>query len=353
MLNLDKTISPSSKTADFKSRASSLIKIWIKATTMTTKVAIIGLGIMGQRMLTHMRLHHDFEPDYLWDPNKSACHQAIILDPQSKVMDSASDAISKADLVYLACPPAVREPYALAAAAAGKALFLEKPFGINLDDSARLMAGLQAYNVPIAVNFTQASGAALTDLLVAKERGEMGALLGVDVIVTYPAWPRQWQKGADWLRFRTEGGMTREVISHFLFFTERVLGPLSLISAHTTYPDDPSLCETAVLARLESETGQAVSILATIGGAQPDRQEFTVKGTKSSRRITEFHKDAITDGGNFVALREPPKDPRAISLKAQLDDLLLHLAAKPNRLATMEEAFRIQTLVESILSKSL
>ena len=236
ILNLDKTISPSSKTADFKSRASSLNKIWIKATTMTTKVAIIGLGIMGQRMLTHMRLHHDFEPDYLWDPDESACHQAIILDPQSKVMDSASDAISKADLVYLACPPAIREPYALAAAAAGKALFLEKPFGINLDDSARLMAGLQAYNVPVAVNFTQASGAALTDLLAAKERGEMGDLLGVDVIVTYPAWPRHWQKGADWLRFRAEGGMTREVISHFLFFTERVLGPLSLISAHTTYP---------------------------------------------------------------------------------------------------------------------
>ena len=320
---------------------------------MTTKVAIIGLGIMGQRMLTHMRLHHDFEPDCLWDPDESACHQAIILDPQSKVMDSASDAISKADLVYLACPPAVREPYALAAAAAGKALFLEKPFGTNLNDSARLMSRLQAFDVPVAVNFTQASGAALTDLLAAKERGEMGALLGVDIIVTYPAWPRQWQKGADWLRFRAEGGMTREVISHFLFFTERVLGPLSLISAHTTYPDDPSLCETAVLARLESETGQAVSILATVGGAQPDRQEFTVKGTKSSRRVTDFHKDAISDGDDFIAARETPKDPRAISLKAQLDDLSLHLAAKPNRLATMEEAFRIQALVENILAKTL
>jgi predicted dehydrogenase len=203
------------------------------------------------------------------------------------------------------------------------------------------------------VNFTQASGAALTDLLAAKDRGEMGDLLGVDIIVTYPAWPRQWQKGADWLRFRAEGGMTREVISHFLFFTERVLGPLSLISAHTTYPDDPPLCETAVLARLESKTGQAVSILATIGGVQPDRQEFIVKGTKSSRRVTDFHKDAISDGGAFIALREPPKDPRAISLKAQLDDLSLHLVAKPNRLATMEEAFRIQTLVESILAKTL
>jgi len=320
---------------------------------MKIKVAIIGLGIMGQRMLTHMRLHHNFEPNYLWDPDQSACHQATTLDPQSKIMNSADDAISKADLVYLACPPAVREPYALAAAAAGKALFLEKPFGINLDDSARLMTRLQAFDVPVAVNFTQASGATLTDLLAAKERDEMGALLGVDIIVTYPTWPRQWQKGADWLRFRAEGGMTREVISHFLFFTERVLGPLSLISAHTTYPDDPSLCETAVLARLESETGQAVSILATVGGAQPDRQEFTVKGTKSSRRVTDFHKDAISDGDDFIAAREPPKDPRAISLKAQLDDLSLNLAAKPNRLATMEEAFRIQTLVESILAKTL
>ena len=90
---------------------------------MAVKVAIIGLGIMGQRMLTHMRLHQNFEPDYLWDPDESACHQAMILDPQSKIMNSASDAISKADLVYLACPPAVREPYALAAAERAKPCF--------------------------------------------------------------------------------------------------------------------------------------------------------------------------------------------------------------------------------------
>jgi pyrroline-5-carboxylate reductase len=81
-----------------------------EAAIMAVKVAIIGLGIMGQRMLTHMRRHQNFEPDYLWDPDESACHQALILDPQSKIMDSANDAISEADLVYLACPPAVREP---------------------------------------------------------------------------------------------------------------------------------------------------------------------------------------------------------------------------------------------------
>ena len=319
---------------------------------MAIKVAIIGLGIMGRRMLSHMRSHNNFEPDYLWDPNQSACQRAKLLDTKSYIMDSASDAISKSDLVYLACPPAVREPYALEAAAAGKALFLEKPFGVNIDDSARMMGHLKSFNVPVAVNFTQASGIALTDLLAAKKRGDMGDLLGVDIVVTYPDWPRLWQRDADWLRFRAEGGMTREVISHFLFFSERVLGPLSLLSAHTTYPEDSSLCETAVLARLASEKKQEVSILATVGGAQPDRQEFTVKGTKTSRRVSNFHMDSISDGGDFTSLREPPKDPRAAGLKAQLDDLSLHLASKPNRLATMNEAFRVQTLVEGILAET-
>ena len=319
---------------------------------MAIKVAIIGLGIMGRRMLTHMRIHKKFEPDYLWDPDQSACQRATLLDSKSCIMDSASDAIRQADLVYLACPPAVRELYAIEAAAAGKALFLEKPFGINIDDSARMMGRLKSYDVPIAVNFTQASGIVLTDLLAAEKRGDMGALLGVDIVVTYSDWPRLWQRDADWLRFRAEGGMTREVISHFLFFSERVLGPLSLLSAHTTYPDDSSLCETGVLARLVSEKKQEVSILATVGGTQPDRQEVTVKGTKTSRRVTNFHRDSISDGGDFTSLREPPEDPRGTSLKAQLDDLSLHLASKPNRLATMEEAFRVQTLVEGILGET-
>jgi predicted dehydrogenase len=55
-------------------------------------------------------------------------------------MDSASDAINKGILVYPACPSAVCKTYVPAAAAAEKALFLEKPLGINIDDSVRLIA---------------------------------------------------------------------------------------------------------------------------------------------------------------------------------------------------------------------
>jgi predicted dehydrogenase len=316
---------------------------------MTIKVAIIGLGIMGRRMLEHMRLHSDYEPDYLWDPEENACKLALKENPQAHIMENSSDAIQAADLVYLACPPVVRKAYALEAAKSGKALFLEKPFGVDVEDSVDLVTQLEGYAVPTAVNFSQASGIALTDLLEAKDRGDMGSILGVDMIITYPSWPRQWQKEADWLRFKAEGGMTREVISHFLFFSERVLGPLKVVSANTTYPDDPLLCETEVLARLESRQGCPVNILASVGGVQPDRQEFTIKGSLKSRRISEFYKDAESGGGEFIMLRDDPSDPRAVSLKGQLDDLSLNVKGLPNRLATIQEALRVQRLVERIL----
>ena len=62
---------------------------------MTTSVAIIGLGIMGTRMMKHMRLHEKFSPDYLWDPSPIACENAIKLDCKSRIMKSAMRRLKK------------------------------------------------------------------------------------------------------------------------------------------------------------------------------------------------------------------------------------------------------------------
>jgi predicted dehydrogenase len=319
---------------------------------LVIKVAIIGLGIMGRRMLQHMRIHEKFEPNYLWDPDKNACQKAIEIDSEAKVMNSPEEAIDAANLVYLACPPQAREVHAIETAQKGKALFLEKPLGIDIDRSRSLIDKLTCFNVPLAVNFTQAAGPALNDLIKAKNDGELGEMIGVDIIVTYPKWPREWQKEADWLRFKKEGGMTREVISHFLFFSERVLGLLELKWAKVVYPKDNLLCETDVLARLETKDGKCVNILASVGGAQPDRQEMTVRGTVRSRRISEFYRDSESDSNQFIPLRKEPKDPRAVSLKAQLDDLEKVFNGHPNKLATIEEALRVQVLIEGILAST-
>lgn len=317
---------------------------------MSVRTAIIGLGIMGRRMSEHMALHPGFSPVAIWDPDPVACRAAQALVQDAQIMETPEEAISAADLVYLACPPVPRKAYALFAADAGKSLFLEKPLGVDIAESKALVAHLDARDVPAAVNFTQAAGAALTGVHEAARASTMGDVLGADIVVTYPTWPRAWQQAADWLRFREEGGPTREVVSHFLFFSERVLGPLSLVWARPSYPADTSLCETQLLARLETQDGRPVSIMISVGGAQPDRQELTIKGSLTSRRISEFYIDAVSDGGPFTEIAERPEDPRATSLKSQLDDLLLCLDRKPNRLATLQEALRVQILVEEMLA---
>ncbi len=317
---------------------------------MKIKVAIIGLGIMGRRMLEHMGRHKSFMPVSMWDPDPEACQLAQSICPSAEISTNATAAMAVSDLVYLACPPVPRHELALMAAAAGKVVFLEKPLGVDLTASANLVESLQDAGVPVAVNFTQAAGAALANISRAADTGTLGEIVGIDIIVTYETWPRGWQKDADWLRFRAEGGMTREVVSHFLFFSERLLGPLEVVFAHPSYPANRSLCETHLLARLETPQQKAVSILASVGGVQPDLQQVTIKGSKKSRRVSEFSLDLESSGGPFALLEEAPADRRAVALKAQLDELRLCYEGKPHRLATLTEAFRVQTLVEKMLA---
>jgi predicted dehydrogenase len=80
--------------------------------------------------------------------------------------------------------------YALAAAAAGKAVFLEKPLGVDIAQSEELVAGLKPRMVPTAVNFTQAAGPALTGVAAAARTGALGEIVGADIVVNYSAWPR-------------------------------------------------------------------------------------------------------------------------------------------------------------------
>ncbi len=317
---------------------------------MAHRTAIIGLGIMGRRLLDNLVFHPAFDPVALWDPSAEACAKARDVAPNAAVVGSAEAAIAAADIVYLACPPAPRKAYALAAAAAGKAVFLEKPLGVDVAESRDLVARLAGSGTPAAVNFTQASSRGFEVLRGAIDGGETGDLLGIDIVVTYPAWPRAWQVDADWLRFRAEGGYTREVISHFLFLSERFLGPLSLKWARPSYPADAALCESEILARLETADGRPVNVLGSVGGAQPDRQEVTVKGAKASFRFTEFYQLWKSSGGEWKAAYDFPIDPRRDSLQRQLGELGKCARGEKHRLATPEEALRVQVLVEGMLA---
>jgi len=229
---------------------------------------------------------------------------------------------------------------------------MEKPLGTDNSESEDLVAQLQSSRLPAVVNFTQASSRGFDALQQAIDSGQTGQLLGIDIVVNYPAWPRAWQIDADWLRFRAEGGYTREVISHFLFLSHRFLGPLTLQYASVRYPQDEALCELDIMARLETADGLPVNIIGTTGGRQPDRQEVTVKGSEMSFQFREFYQLWHSDGGPWVESIDwsTGEDPRTSALQRQLSELDKWLHGKPSKLATVQEALAVQKLIEAMLA---
>ncbi|WP_295521118.1 Gfo/Idh/MocA family oxidoreductase [Limnohabitans sp. Rim8] len=317
---------------------------------MTHRMAIIGLGIMGRRMLENALQHPAFELIGAWDPSSESVAKTQAAHPGAPFSASADAAMAGADVVYLACPPGPRKAYALQAAAAGQGVFMEKPLGTDPAQSRDLVAQLRQARLPGVVNFTQAASRGFEELHRAMAAGETGELLGIDIVVNYPAWPRAWQKEAEWLRWRHEGGYTREVISHFLFLAGRFLGPLTLQQALPRYPQDPTLCELDMLARLTTAQGQPVTVMATTGGQQPDRQEVTVRGSRMNYQFREFYQLWRSDGGPWQeALDWTTEDPRTSALQRQLTQVDLWLQGLPHQLATAEEALAVQDLVEAML----
>jgi predicted dehydrogenase len=317
----------------------------------SNRAAVIGLGIMGRRMLANLDRHPNFEIAGMWDPSEASTAKAKAEFPSAPISDDPSVLITKdvADVVYIACPPEWHKHYALMAIEAGVAVYTEKPLGVDIAESQDLVRRLEETSTPNVVNFVQASCEALALTQSALSSDKLGDITGVEIVVQYQQWPREWQVEADWLRYRAAGGYVREVISHFVFVTERLFGPAQITFSQPSYPADPKLCETHLQTRLDC-SGIPVNIFGSCGGIGPDRQEITVWGTKASHRISDFYFLATTDGGEWRGALPPDTDPRATALQRQLDNVAKWLEKKPHGLPSAADALSVQRVIEGILA---
>ena len=71
------------------------------------RVAIIGLGIMGRRMIGNFERHPLFAIIGVWDPCEGSLAKTSTEYPAVKVAESPKSLINRnsVDLVYIACPP--------------------------------------------------------------------------------------------------------------------------------------------------------------------------------------------------------------------------------------------------------
>ena len=67
---------------------------------MTHRLAIIGLGIMGRRMLDNALQHPAFEVSGVWDPSAESIAKTQQLFPGVAIQSSAEAAMAGADAFY-------------------------------------------------------------------------------------------------------------------------------------------------------------------------------------------------------------------------------------------------------------
>lgn len=314
-------------------------------------VGLIGLGVMGQRMLARLAQHPRLRAARVWDADPAALARTLAAFPALQPADSAEALIASPDLhtLYIATPPAPHMVLSNRAFDAGLAVFCEKPLTVDFDAARRTIARIAADGHRAAVNFSLASSPGLAALQAAVQGG-IGTPQAVQIALAFAAWPRPWQAAAGaWLAERAEGGFTREVLSHFIFVLQRLLGPAQVLQSAPDYPADGRSAERALTATLQAG-GVPVQVQAAVTGAVDDFNRFLLQGSTGALELRDwFGLQRRQADGSWLG----DGDPAALRLRGQADQLdqwVALIEGRPHSLPGFAEALAVQETIEALLA---
>jgi predicted dehydrogenase len=169
----------------------------------------------GSRLVAVMRRDGALAADYAKRHGVARSYDnadALIADPE-------------VDAVYIATPPSSHADYALAAAAAGKPAYVEKPMARHVPECDRMVAAFERAGLPLFVAYYRRRLPCFMKVADLLETGALGRLTGI----TYRLAEPHHRKGGMW---RTDAaiagaGHFLDVGSHALDLLDYLLGPLA------------------------------------------------------------------------------------------------------------------------------
>jgi predicted dehydrogenase len=317
---------------------------------MVHRIGIIGLGVMGEHMLRRLARHPGFSVAAAWDPADGAAGKLEALAAPARFARDAAELIGDGgvDCLYIASPPTTHLGYAELAFDHGKKVFCEKPLAIDLAAARQCLARIERERRVAAVNFPFASAPAVRAIAAALRSGELGPIDRVEIELAFARWPRPWQDRSRWLARRAEGGFVREVLSHFLFLTQRLLGPLRLSECRVDFPQEAGAAETAIAARLVAGS-VPVGIAGRIGGEAPDHNRWLLHGRQGAFELYDWYRLKRRINGGWLDVDFGEGSLPALADRAQLDALQAMLSGTPHPLASFREALGVQECVEAMV----
>jgi predicted dehydrogenase len=206
-----------------------------------------------------------------------------------------------------------------------------------------------------AVNFPFASSPAVATIRSWIETGEIGTPHRIAIEVGFARWPRPWQAdAAGWLDKPMQGGFTREVVSHFLFLSRRLVGPLHGLTGKASFPE-AGKSERQIRATLQAGI-LPVTLTGTVGEtAKDDHNIWMLEGDRGAVRLCDWSiaQRRMPDGSwQQAADALPQEQARPLALKRQLEGVVKLARREPHHLATFADALNVQETVESLLASA-
>ncbi|MDY0744176.1 Gfo/Idh/MocA family oxidoreductase [Paucibacter sp. R3-3] len=322
----------------------------------TLKVGVIGLGVVGQRMLGRLAAQQRLEAVAVWDTDPAAIARALAAYPALHATTSAEELIAHPglDTVYIATPPGPHMPLSELAFDAGLAVFCEKPLTVDFDAARHCIARIEAEGHRAAVNFALAASPGLSVLQTRfgiASHLPLGALREVQIELAFATWPRPMQAAAGpWLNERhSGGGFAREVLSHFIFVLQRVLGPAKVQAHRVAYPDDGITAETALRAELLAG-GVPVRIDGRIGNDErADYNRMLWHADGGEIELTRWFGQIEQRLHEGTRLEDDPEAVRNASQVDQLKQWEAMIEGRSHSLPGFAEALAVQETIERLL----
>lgn len=326
--------------------------------TTAIRLGIIGLGAMGSRILRVATAEQNIQVIAAVDPQESILPDFLAQFPEIE-FSTDSDSVAKSekiDALYIAVPPKFHARYALTALHYGKHVFCEKPLSVSLDEGTAMVQQAAESGLVNAVNFALSDRNSVLEIERALDANELGEIKEVTLRLVMPEWPRAFQRDALWLSGREQGGVLREVFSHFAQLSDQLFGDLKAGDSSVTFPDiGQQEAETAATANFYAGN-QRIQLSALTGVAAPETYEYTIYGTLKSYRLSNWGDLLVSFGDAWqpVSLAAPLGGDSS-RLRTFADAVRISSTSKtsgvPRQLPDFATALRVQKLVERILEE--
>lgn len=251
------------------------------------------------------------------------------------------------DAVYVATPPSTHMEFTLAAAQAGKPVYVEKPMGMNTAQCETMLAACRQAGVPLYVAYYRRG---LPRFRKIKEWLDAGAIGEPRLVRTLHTREPLAASGTDNWRVNpaiSGGGLFMDLGSHTLDLLDFLLGPIADADGYASNSGSPYAAEDTVSGRYRFESGvHGTGIWCFNAYTSEDVTEIT--GSRGSIIFSTFADQPVvlrTESGEHAGMIAHPAHVQQPLIQSVVDEL----TGRGTAFSTGETAIRTSRVMDELL----